>query len=83
MKFHHLLQYLNKPEILFGNSDVNRGNRGIRMKTEQQYYEEAISMKAYMDNMSKLKEESFAIYESFEIPQDDFIEQLTILIFLK
>ena len=46
------------------------------MKTEQQYYEEAISMKAYMDNMSKLKEESFAIYESFEIPQDEFIKLL-------
>ena len=51
-------------------------NGGVRMKTEQQYYEEAISMKAYMDNMSKLKEESFAIYESFEIIQDDFIKQL-------
>ena len=46
------------------------------MKSEQQYFEQAISMKAYMDNMSTLKEESFAIYESFEVPQDDFIEQL-------
>ncbi|MGM9946003.1 MAG: thioredoxin family protein [Lysinibacillus sp.] len=46
------------------------------MRSEQQYFEQAISMKAYMDNMSTLKEESFAIYESFEVPQDSFIEQL-------
>lgn len=46
------------------------------MKSEQQYFEQAISMKTYMDNMSTLKEESFTIYEAFEVPQDDFIEQL-------
>ena len=49
---------------------------GLTMKTEQQYFEEAISMKAYMDNMSTLKKESFAIYEAFEVPQDDFITNL-------
>jgi len=54
----------------------DRANGGVSMKSEQQYFEQAISMKAYMDNMSTLKEESFAIYESFEVPQDDFIEQL-------
>lgn len=46
------------------------------MKTEQQYFDEAISMKVYMEHMSTLKEESFAIYESFEIPKADFIEKL-------
>ena len=31
------------------------------MKTEQQYFEESTSMKDYMDAMSQLKEQSFAI----------------------
>lgn len=47
------------------------------MKTEQQYFEESISMKEYMDAMSQLKEQSFAIYERFELPEDAaFIEKL-------
>lgn len=46
------------------------------MKTEQQYYNEAQSIEAYMDNMSTLKEESFAIYHNFEVPNDDFITNL-------
>lgn len=50
---------------------------GINMKTEQQYFEESISMKEYMDAMSQLKEQSFAIYERFELPEDAaFIEKL-------
>ncbi|MEK5186530.1 thioredoxin family protein [Solibacillus sp. FSL W7-1324] len=40
------------------------------MKTEQQYFEESTSMKEYMDAMSQLKEQSFAIYERFELPED-------------
>ena len=47
------------------------------MKTEQQYFEESKSMKDYMEAMSQLKEQSFAIYNSFELPQDEaFIEKL-------
>ena len=47
------------------------------MKTEQQYFEESISMKDYMNEMSQLKEQSFMIYDSFVLPGDiDFIEQL-------
>ena len=47
------------------------------MKTEQQYFEESQTMQDYMEAMSQLKEQSFAIYEGFELPKDDaFIEQL-------
>ncbi|MER1999421.1 MAG: thioredoxin family protein [Lysinibacillus sp.] len=46
------------------------------MKTEQQYFEESVTMKEYMDNMSQLKEPSFAIYEKFELPNDGFVDQL-------
>ncbi|MFS0576949.1 thioredoxin family protein [Sporosarcina sp. 179-K 3D1 HS] len=47
------------------------------MKTEKQYFEEAISLEQYMDQMEKHKENSFHIYEQFEVPQDDeFIEIL-------
>lgn len=41
------------------------------MKTEQQYFEEAISLQAYMERMTTLKEESFAIYQQFEVPAND------------
>jgi len=41
------------------------------MKTEQQYFEEAISIQQYMDNMSTLKEDSFRIYDGFEVPMND------------
>lgn len=43
------------------------------MKTEQQYFEEAISIEQYMNDMSQLKDESFAIYNAFEVPEDEFI----------
>ena len=47
------------------------------MKTEQQYFEDSQSMQEYMEAMSQLKEQSFAIYESFTLPKEDaFIEQL-------
>ncbi|MBD8037837.1 thioredoxin family protein [Solibacillus sp. A46] len=47
------------------------------MKTEQQYFEESISMKDYMNEMSQLKEQSFMIYDSFVLPGDtDFIEKV-------
>ena len=49
------------------------------MKTEQQYFEESVTIQAYMDNMSVLKEPSFTIYESFEVPEDGFAEQLKAL----
>lgn len=47
------------------------------MKKEQQYYEESKTMRDYMEGMSQLKEQSFAIYDRFTLPSDDvFIEQL-------
>jgi hypothetical protein len=47
------------------------------MKTEQQYFEEAISLQQYMDKMESHKDNSFGIYEKFQVPQDDeFIELL-------
>ena len=47
------------------------------MKTEKQYFDEAISLTQYMDKMETHKENSFHIYEQFEVPQDDeFIELL-------
>ncbi|MEK4230834.1 thioredoxin family protein [Solibacillus sp. FSL H8-0538] len=48
------------------------------MKTEQQYFEQGQLMADYMDGMSQLKEQSFAIYKGFEVPAGDaFIEELT------
>ena len=47
------------------------------MKTEKQYFDEAISLEEYMNRMEKHKDNSFSIYEKFEVPQDDgFIEML-------
>lgn len=47
------------------------------MKTEQAYFNEAISIQEYMDNMSVLKENSFRIYDGFNVPEnDEFIEML-------
>lgn len=46
------------------------------MKTEQQYFEEGKLIVDYMDEMSQLKEQSFAIYEKFDVPQDGFAEAL-------
>jgi hypothetical protein len=47
------------------------------MKTEKQYFDDAISLKTYMDRMESHKENSQRIYEQFECPKDDeFIELL-------
>lgn len=46
------------------------------MKTEQQYFEEGKSIQTYMDEMSTLKEESFAVYEQFQLPEDGLVEKL-------
>ncbi|AWE08822.1 thioredoxin family protein [Lysinibacillus sp. 2017] len=47
------------------------------MKTEQHYFEESTLMKDYMDGMSQMKDQSFAVYEGFNVPQEDaFIERL-------
>lgn len=40
------------------------------MKTEQQYFEEGKTLQQYMDEMSKLKAESFSVYENFQLPED-------------
>lgn len=47
------------------------------MKTEKSYFDEAISLSTYMDKMDSHKENSFHIYEQFEVPQDD--EFITLL----
>lgn len=41
------------------------------MKTEKQYFDDAISLRSYMDQMTTHKEDSFLIYEQFECPKDD------------
>lgn len=41
------------------------------MPTEQQYYEKAKSLTQYMEDMTTKKEESFSIYNQFEVPADD------------
>ncbi|WP_079505114.1 thioredoxin family protein [Mesobacillus jeotgali] len=46
------------------------------MKTEQQYFEEGKSIQTYMNDMDKLKEESFAVYELFQLPADGFASKL-------
>ena len=47
------------------------------MKTEKQYFDEAISLEVYMDKMEAHKDNSFLIYEKFDCPKDDeFIELL-------
>lgn len=47
------------------------------MKNEKQYFDQAISLKSYMDQMKQYKEGSFQIYDQFECPKDDeFIEIL-------
>ncbi|MBT2639874.1 thioredoxin family protein [Bacillus sp. ISL-39] len=46
------------------------------MKTEQQYFEEGKSIQTYMDEMGTLKEESYAVFEQFHLPEDGFAEKL-------
>ncbi|TQR17695.1 thioredoxin family protein [Psychrobacillus vulpis] len=47
------------------------------MPTEQQYYNQAKPLTQYMNDMTTKKEESFSIYDKFEVPADDeFIELL-------
>ena len=58
------------------NRRKNQYERGIKIKTEQQYFEEGKTIQAYMNEMSTLKEESLAIFEQFQLPKDEFIEEL-------
>lgn len=47
------------------------------MKTEQQYFEESISMQEYMDQMTtNLKEPSFEVYNNFNVEENDEFIQL-------
>nr|WP_285849660.1 thioredoxin family protein [Niallia taxi] len=46
------------------------------VKTEQQYFEEGLSIQQYMNDMSTLKAESFSIYERFTLPADGFSTEL-------
>lgn len=50
----------------------NRTKGGYHVKTEQQYFEQGISMAEYMDRMkTNLKEGSFEIYNNFPIDEND------------
>ncbi|WP_017185585.1 thioredoxin family protein [Alkalibacillus haloalkaliphilus] len=46
------------------------------MKTEEQYFQEGITLQQYMSQMSKLQEESFNVYENFQLPNDSLVEEL-------
>jgi thiol-disulfide isomerase/thioredoxin len=46
------------------------------MKSEEQYFQEGKTIQEYMENMSKLKEESYSVYEKFLLPDDGFVEKL-------
>ena len=46
------------------------------MKSEQMFFEESITMEQYMDSMQSLKEESYAIYDAFELPNDSMLEKI-------
>jgi len=49
----------------------------IMMKTEQQYFEESMTMAEYMEQMTtNLKEPSFKIYENFKVNPEDEVFQL-------
>ncbi|HWI48362.1 MAG TPA: thioredoxin family protein [Rummeliibacillus sp.] len=41
------------------------------MKTEQHYFKEGLPIKDYMEQMTALKEESFNVYNNFQLPQDE------------
>ncbi|MGN8644542.1 thioredoxin family protein [Gracilibacillus sp. HCP3S3_G5_1] len=46
------------------------------MKTEEQYFQEGRTIQIYMDEMSKLKDESFHVYDNFILPNDGLQEKL-------
>lgn len=46
------------------------------MKSESQFFDEAISIQKYMNQMSTLRDESLGVYRNFNLPLDDFIEEL-------
>lgn len=50
--------------------------RGIFVKTEEQYFTEGRTIQDYMNEMSQLKEESFQVYQNFQLPTDGFVEEL-------
>lgn len=53
------------------------GKGGINMKTEQQYFEESISMQEYMEKMTtNLKEPGFEVYKNFNVNPEDEVFQL-------
>lgn len=44
------------------------------MKSEQKFFEESMLMDEYMDTMQTLKEESYAVYDAFHVPEDTRLE---------
>jgi hypothetical protein len=46
------------------------------IQSEQQYFEEGKPIQAYMEEMSTLKDESFFVFNQFEISDSDFIQKL-------
>ncbi|WP_341281281.1 thioredoxin family protein [Paenibacillus sp. FSL H8-0537] len=48
------------------------------LKTEQQYFEEGKPIQSYMDVMSSLKNESFSVYNQFEISDYECIQKIKV-----
>jgi len=46
------------------------------MKTEEHYFKEGKTIQQYMDEMGNLKEESFHVYQEFQLPDDGFAGEL-------
>ncbi|MFV2047158.1 thioredoxin family protein [Metabacillus sp. YM-086] len=46
------------------------------MKTEEHYFKEGKTIQQYMDEMGNLKEESFHVYQEFQLPDDGFVNEL-------
>lgn len=44
---------------------------GIHMKKEQQYFETGTLIAQYMDEMSTLQDNSYRVYNGFELPNDE------------
>ncbi len=56
---------------------MNKMIGGLHMPKEQQYFEHGIDLATYMSNMSTLKNDSYRVYNAFDLPQDpEFIEAI-------
>ncbi len=45
------------------------------MLNEQHYFEQGVDLATYMSNMATLKNDSYRVYNAFDLPEDpEFIE---------